>query len=660
VQMLWHLLPHRARFFETNFPEIRIADRQNSLQQTDVHAQHGLYAEMNNPIHAAVIGNPPYVRPERNTQALYGHDAQFYADIGSTDKNLFSLFIYKALKGWCRPQSIDSNGKLTEAGYLAFVVPLSFCDNDDNAPLRKQFEVGGAFRLVEIIDMEVIAPFVFDAAVNPIVLIAQNRPALATDTVTLRLADERCIVDKKARLFDLDKSTRNEFAYNDIWTSEGNILTRLTEESLPILQQLATLPKLESVAQKFWTGKQGASIVKWQIDKPKGLNAANEGKGIRWEQQEMIRMGCAFRGKTPLATASDKAFTFFKGENISAGAVEGTAQKVGVDIDGIDDNALWRFRNILPERGFAFLQITLGLTCAPFDPSKLAFLNTATLFFPQKSLAKFPFDLLLLSRVYQYNFALSLRQGAVSKLWSHLYTRNLRQLPWSDALIPHGKAIEALRPEYERLCKAVHNRRAALLEALSRLGCTPWGVLARSLQAKIKPSEAFDGRESVLIDQPRLSDVSESGTSLWRIQFNGDLLAYVDVTHEAAAQALFAVLTLWQGDTRSYDQLLSLDVPNPIDATNAQTLQAWQAAIDGYDAGGSKAALDALFDQIDGMVGDALGLSPEQIQTIQTSMKSDAFLRHIRPSLPHAGRAQRGLSASLAATDRYEGEVSQT
>jgi hypothetical protein len=510
--------------------------------------------------------------------------------------------------------------------------------------------------LIEIIDMEVIAPHVFDAAVNPIVLIAQNRPALPTDKVTLRLADERCIIDKKSRLFDLDQSSKNEFDYADIWTAEGNILTRLTQTSLPILQQLARLPKLESVAQKFWTGKQGASIVKWQIEKPKGLNAANEAKGIRWEQQEMIRMGCAFRGKTPLAASSDKAFTFYKGENISAGLVEGAAQKSGVDIDGIDDNALWRFRNILPERGFAFLQITLGLTCAPFDPSKLAFLNTATLFFPQKSLAKFPFDLLLLSRIYQYNFALSLRQGAVSKLWSHLYTRNLRQLPWSDALIPHANSIEALRPEYERLCKAVHSRRTALLEALSRLGCKAWGVVARAANAKVTYSEAFDDKQAVAIERPQISLQAQTNAQLqqWRISLNGDLLAYVDVTDEMVAKALLAVLNLWEGDSLSRDQLLKLDVP---DVQGAASFEAWEQVIADYDAGGSQVALDALFDGLDGLVGTAFGLSLEQIKTIQIAMQTDSFLRNIRPSLPFAGRAQRGLSSSLAASDRYEGEV---
>ena len=648
VQMLWHLLPHRARFFQTNFPEIRIADRQNSLQQTDVHAQHGLYAEMNNPIHAAVIGNPPYVRPERNTQALHGHDAQFFAALGTTDKNLFSLFIYKALQGWCRPQSVDAGGVITEAGYLAFVVPLSFCDNDDNARLRKEFEVGGRFRLVEIVDMEVIAPFVFDAAVNPIVLIAQKRPALATDKVILRLADERCIVDKASRLFDLEQSSRNEFSYADIWTAEGNILTRLTHESLPILRQLSRLNKLESVAQKFWTGKRGASIVQWQINKPKGLNQANESCGVRWEQQEMIRRGAVFRNQKIAATKSVNAFDFYKGENISAGLIEGNPVEAGLDIDLVSDSSLWRFRDILPERGFAFLQISLGITGAPFDPKKMALLDTATLFFPQKSLALFPFDLTFSSRVYQYYYGLALRQGAVSKFWSHLYPRNLRQLPWCDALTTQAKVIEALRPEFERLCKAVNNRRAALSQALSLLGCTTWSVFARSYKAKITPSEAFDARQAVLIDEPKLN---QEGNELWRIYLSSNLLAHLDVTNEATANALFTVLTLWQGESRNYDQLLGQDVPS------IATTHDWQDAIAEYDAGGSQTALDALFDQLDSMVGSALGLSVEQIQTIQMATRSDAFLRHIRPSLPFSGRALRGLSSSLAASDRYAGEV---
>jgi hypothetical protein len=364
----------------------------------------------------------------------------------------------------------------------------------------------------------------------------------------------------------------------------------------------------------------------------------------------MIRRGAVFRNMKVLATKADNAFDFYKGENISAGLIEGAPVARGLDIDEVSDSSLWRFRDILPNKGFAFLQISLGLTAAPFDPRKIALLDTATLFFPQKTLENFPFDLALSSRVYQYFYALALRQGAVSKLWSHLYPRNLRQLPWSDALLAHGAAIEALRPEYERLCKAVHNRRAALLDALGRRGTTTWGTLARTLQSRIRPSAALEAREAVWIDQPRLLAVDEA---VWRIQLNGDLLAYVDVTHPSLGQALQAVLPLWQGESRTFDQLLSLDVP---DATALQTLPVWEAIVHDYDAGGSHLALDALFDRLDQWVGGALGLTGAQIKTVQAAMQTDAFLRHIRPSLPFAGRAQRGLSVSLAASNRYDGE----
>lgn len=650
VQMLWHLLPHRDTFFTSHFPDIRIVDRQNSLRETAIDQGHSWYDEMNKPIHKAVIGNPPYVRPERNTQILHGRDAQFFvSSIGSADKNLFSLFIYKGLKGWCRPQGKDESGNFVEAGYLAFVVPLSFCDNKDNTALRRMFQLGGQFRLVEIVDMEVIAPYVFDAAVNPIVLIAQNRPAQRTDKMTLRLADKRCMLDQKSRLFDLDQSSKNEFNYADVWTAEGNILTRLTDESLPILRKLASFPKLERVAQKFWTGKRGASIVAWQIEEPSGLNAANQANGIQWEQQEMIRMGCAFRGKPPHATNPANAFDFYKGENISAGVIEGSVQIAGIDIDGIDDSALWRYRDILPKQGFAFLQISLGLTCAPFNPLKEAFLNTATLFFPTSSLAHFPFDLLMLSRIYQYYYALALRQGAVSKLWSHLYPRNLRQLPWSDALIEHGEAIEALRADYLRLCQAVHSRRAALLHALQVLGREPWkAAVRRQNDVRLVFSEAFNRNQDVFIGACTLSEVS---AGVWRIAFHDDLFSYVEIHSPQhglkLAETLHSVLHVWQGESLTHDQLLELEVPLPdLDA-------AWRQAVEAHDAGSSQQALEAVFDTIDQRVGAAFGLTDQEIQTIQKSMQEDAFLRHIRPNLPFAGRTQRGLSVSLASSSRY-------
>jgi hypothetical protein len=181
------------------------------------------------------------------------------------------------------------------------------------------------------------------------------------------------------------------------------------------------------------------------------------------------------------------------------------------------------------------------------------------------------------------------------------------------------------------------------------LGCKAWGVVARAAGAKVAYSEAFDDKQSVAIESPQMS--LQADTKQWRISLNSDLLAYLDVSDERVAKALLAVLNLWEGDSLSREQLLKLDVPD------VASFAAWAQKIADYDAGGSQAALSALFDALDEMVGTAFGLSADQIKAIQIAMQTDSFLRNIRPNLPFAGRAQRGLSSSLAASDRYEGEA---
>jgi N-6 DNA Methylase len=356
VQMLWHLLPMKTQLMAAEtFPDIRIAERMNALIQNGTEHRGSLFSEINQAVHAAVVGNPPYVRPERNTQPLFGSDASWFAPMGSAEKNLFSLFIYKALAGMCRPANAVAG---IAAGKLAFVVPLSFCDNDDNAALRNLFRIGGQFTVLEIVDLEVIAPQVFDAAVNPIVLIAQNRPATAQDKVCIRVAGPECVLDAEGRQFDLERASKALFDYADVWTQDGRILTKITAQRLPILRKLAALKTLEQAACTFWVGKRGARIDSWQLDKPKRLPIDGMLKGVRWEEQILIKAGAAFRNKLPLATNPVNSFNFYKGENIAACVVEGAAVQSGIDIDGIDgidDNTVWRFRDILPTVGYAIL-----------------------------------------------------------------------------------------------------------------------------------------------------------------------------------------------------------------------------------------------------------------------------------------------------------------
>ena len=142
IQILWHLLPLRDDLGERGFPDIRTADGMNSLLSSEAMREGRsaeIYRELEGAPHDFVIGNPPYVRPERS-EDLDGGSEAFYADIGGARKNLFTLFVYKSLEKWCRPPT-EAGG---DGGKLGFVVPLSFCDSEDSRLLRRLFAGGGA------------------------------------------------------------------------------------------------------------------------------------------------------------------------------------------------------------------------------------------------------------------------------------------------------------------------------------------------------------------------------------------------------------------------------------------------------------------------------------------------------------------------------------
>ena len=119
---------------------------------------------------------------------------------------------------------------------------------------------------MEIVDLEPVAPLVFDAAVNPILLLAERRPAREEDAVVLRVADQRTVVDAGTHEFDLTLSSEEVFRYGDIWTEDGRILTKLSRSRKRLLDKLSAVKgTLGDIAQTFWVGKLGNKICEWAV-----------------------------------------------------------------------------------------------------------------------------------------------------------------------------------------------------------------------------------------------------------------------------------------------------------------------------------------------------------------------------------------------------------
>jgi hypothetical protein len=322
IQLLWHILTFRDELIAAeDFPDIAIGEKASSIVSHD--AEEGLpgrWAELDRLDYGGVGGNPPYVRPERGGEVTpatrhYFEQARDFVGGGkswggiSAEANLYALFIYRALTDWCRQPNRWGEG----AGRMGYVVPLSFCGNNENAALRSLFAPGGRWTIREIVDLETIWKHVFDVRVLPMILIAEARPprlpipaelidpaarlpedsvrrlqvraarlqptldakaamasgprqarwqALADrnrarwepDRVTIRLAD-KSIIDfheggKRPTFRILDAETATA-DYADLFAPDGRIMTRVTPQRRAILDKLHANETLASAFRTY-------------------------------------------------------------------------------------------------------------------------------------------------------------------------------------------------------------------------------------------------------------------------------------------------------------------------------------------------------------------------------------------------------------------------
>ena len=250
------------------------------------------------PEYAAVLGNPPYVRKERSSQALDGATEYWFAatqsgraGISVAGNNAYGLFIYRALSSWCRPAI---PGRQT-AGKLGFIVPVSLFDSNESKELRELFALGGRWTIREILDLEIIYRQVFDADTLPAIILCENRPATAEDTVSIRIASPGCVrPGEEGALpnFDFASLPEELIPYADMFAPDGRILTRLTRARLSIVRKLWRNNSLAEVAKKYWVRKEGSAIVEWQ-------DTSDKSGQENWEERRMLTGGIAFRGRRP-------------------------------------------------------------------------------------------------------------------------------------------------------------------------------------------------------------------------------------------------------------------------------------------------------------------------------------------------------------------------
>ena len=651
IQLLWHLLSFGEEVKSRGMPPIRVSERANSLVPTDLLTQATTrFSDIDVPGYGAVVGNPPYVRPERGVD-LETTARRYYKqgvtvrgrshDGISSDHNLYNLFIYRALDYWCSAAEDEQAGR---PGKLAFVVPLGFCAAKSSGALRALFALGGRWTITEIVDMELIWKRVFDAKVLPMIVFAEARPPNKDDVVTLRHVDDSSVKRDRSNhqsrvVFDLSTSPQSVVGYGDLFTPEGRIATRLTSARAAIVRKLRDLEQLSEAAKPYWTKRKGGYVA---VDVEPGAPGR-----LNWKQRRMIVEGIA-RRRTG-STGHTQGLDVYKGENIRTGDMVGEPVFKGLDVSDVSQPSVWRFAHLLPARMWC-LPIIEQIPCAAsFDPKRVALTNTATVFGPRSDLEDYPFDMLLSSRIYGWFTLLSLRSSYQDMLRSHMYPTTIAMLPWSESVVPIASKLADMREAFFSECRARQDTAAERIRRSQGLELVTLQKAFSALTAKadrLISSPEFEVESTFELgmvtqgdpldaDDPCTVEISSSGH---RLTFPNETIArYARLGFELAV-----------GCEVSRSKLLRLSVPN--DETTARKLR---ALLDEFDPVRIEAKVREHVDQIDRLVGGALGLTDDEIAFIQKDMRDDPFFNCVRPRYPYFTPAQRGRRTSLESAHRY-------
>jgi hypothetical protein len=643
IQLLWHLLVFGGAVRTEGLPILPIAERANSLVPTILKDQSTTrFGDVDRDDYAAVIGNPPYIRPERGLELDPAARTYFESnrDINgvtfrgvSVDRNIYRLFIYRALDHWCANPENELSGK------LAFVVPLGFCSGADAADLRDLFALGGRWTIREIVDMELIWRSVFDADVLPMILIAEARPATPEDRVTIHLAGDQCVKAPAVKggrpTFDLNQAEVSSLAYPDLFAHDGRILTRLTDQRLNIVKKLRACGTLRDAMKPFWTRRRrgGLDVVS---DRPTGIGEA------RWEEQRLIRYGLALRGKY---AQTPTGLSLFKGENIRTGGLTGEPAFEQIAVATVSSPSVWAYPHILPETMYAVPLIEQIPCAAPFNPREIAMLNTVIVMGPRDNLEGFPFDVLLASRIYGFYSISSLRASYMNKLRSHLYPTVIASLPWSDELTELEGRLLSCRTSLTEACRRRFDAGAAMREEAGKLALASVREVFRAVSGTIHYSEAIEGGEAFsvgdIIVQPREDQFAIFPD--YSIE-----TAFIVVQIQELADLVAAGLRLVIGMELTRASFLRLPIP-----ANAEVAQEVDTLISRYATDILEEAVEREVDVIDSIVGPALGLDVDEVAFVQGEMANDPFLSRIKPRYPFFTPKQRGRRTNLERSDRY-------
>ena len=571
------------------------------------------FRQINGRAYDVGVGNPPYVRAARRTK---DHLSSDYDRVLKGQVDLYVPFVFRALKWWLKP-----------GGRMGLIIPMAVLDAVYAEALRS---VVAEYRLVEIIDLELLRKKTFHGVKRPtVILVIENTPATEDDTVTITTVPPEAhdpVMDhvdmKKSRNVTLPRKEIILSSYlsatfradkqlvelSGISVGPGSELTtKVVPDDVPVLKRIGRARKLISDVDIVWTKK----------GEPPTLAAPPIARRTKWKAAPLIQYGLKLGGDDALSAENGSAV--YRGLNIFPGRILG--DPAGRWAIGKETSAnIYSYRSLLrTDCLFASREIAQVPTMTKV-PEGAVFQNTVLIIQLSK---QFPLNVWVLSRIIQFYCAKLLRGSVIEDITAHWYKRQLSLLPMPKKV--DDQLVATLTLLGDRLF-AADREIADEYEALDAITDAASSSLLDLVASSNPLTDGFSAAQ-IAEDDMTVTSVAKASEG---IQLNGELEIKIDnpdlrrwLLHRFERE-----LDAGQSET-SRKHILGQRVPDALDAALLE--------LDRLAASNPTQTYEDTLDELDAVVASTLELEKDDAAYIKEQLNTDDFLAAIAPSLERRG-----------------------
>jgi len=465
LQFLWTLFPYLEADQRTRLPELQVYGGLNSLEYDP---QLTLAEAVTAPLereatlvrdsrHRFVVGNPPYIRNERLKDK--GPWRAFYSTVDTRNSDIAFFFVQRALLGGRRRTDSGEDvmpAWLEDKGILGFVLSLGFANSAAALALRKALL---SFKVIHIVDLELVAYRLFDADIVPMLVIVQKETPPPDWEVTVRVVDPSHTDEKgnidigRASSYSVKQLVFEESPVNPF----GYFLTKIREDDIPILEKLLSdMKRLTEFAQPLPS---------------RGVSSRRKKRKSESEEEEVSNVALMYgmklgSGKKIRPSRASGTYPILKGSDVATYYVDSTMSEGWISPDDVESKSIWGHLGKLHSTAYVLPRIVIAPIAAKFDPSEVAFNDSAIVFVPKGEYKSFPWDVYLNSSLIRFIHHVSLRSTVLLRRRCTLYGRTVANLPIPDSLFGYEKQLNAMAEELRMVSSAIKRRWDLVEEAI--------------------------------------------------------------------------------------------------------------------------------------------------------------------------------------------------